>query len=309
MKLVTFANEHDPERLGVLEGKRVIDLSAGMKRLGLDRNFPSTLLGFLEGFERNRRLVRENWSRLTAGEWVFDPAHVRLRPPLPFPRGFRDFYAFERHVRAIHEKSGKAIVPEWYEIPVFYFSNHNAMKGAEERIEFPPECRSRDFELEVAAVVCREGKNIAVEEAENYLGGLMILNDWTDRDIQAKEVKVIGPAKSKDFATSLGPWLVTLDELAGKRTEPGKYDLAMVARVNGRQYSRGNLRDIYWSFCQMLAFASRGTTVYPGEVLGSGTVGTGCILELGAEKYGWLESGDIVELEVEGLGVLKNTIA
>lgn len=309
MKLVTFQSGELSPRLGLLEGGKVVDLNAGMKQLGLDNSFPAGMLEFLERFDECLEKVRKNRDRLAEGPWTHDLTQIRPCAPLPFPRGFRDFYAFEQHVKAVRAKLGLDVIPEWYEIPVFYFSNHNAMKGPDEAIEFPPDCQARDFELEIGAVVCREGRDISASEAESYIGGLLVLNDWTNRDIQEKETKVIGPAKSKDFATSIGPWLVTLDELEHKKIAPGRYDLAMAARVNGRHYSRGNLQDCYWSFCQMLAFASHGATIYPGEILGSGTVGTGCILELGAAETGWLQRGDVVELEVEELGVLRNTVA
>jgi fumarylacetoacetate (FAA) hydrolase len=255
-----------------------------------------------------------------------------VRLPVPRPRTIRDFYAFEAHVKAARARRGLDMVPEWYELPVFYFSNPNAIYGHGAEIPYPAATNALDFELEVAVVLGRGGRDIPVEEADEYIAGFTIMNDWSARDIQRKEMAVgLGPAKGKDFATSLGPWLVTPDELADRR-EPappralpagsplagsaaqGKdsgaprgyhYRLEMVARIDGREVSRGNLADLYWTFAEMIAYASRDCDVYPHEVIGSGTVGTGCLLELGLP---WLQPGQTVELEVERLGVLRNTI-
>jgi 2-keto-4-pentenoate hydratase/2-oxohepta-3-ene-1,7-dioic acid hydratase in catechol pathway len=237
---------------------------------------------------------------------------VRLRPPIPQPPSVRDFYAFEQHVRTAREGKGLTMEPDWYELPVFYFTNPAAVVGPGDDVAVPPGCEALDFELEVAAVVGEGGSNLSPEEAETHIAGFMVMNDWSARDIQAREMKLsLGPAKGKDFATSTGPALVTPDELEPFRK--GKaYDLAMVARVNGREYSRASLADIYWSFGEMLAYASRGTTLVPGDVIGSGTCGTGCILELslthGQEAYPWLKPGDLVELEVAGLGTISNQV-
>ncbi|WNC13201.1 fumarylacetoacetate hydrolase family protein [Brevibacillus brevis] len=240
-------------------------------------------------------------------------AQVELGSPLPRPGSFRDFYAFEAHVKTARARRGLDMVPEWYQFPVFYFSNAAAFSGPKATIRRPKATRSLDYELEVACVIGRAGVDIPVEQAADHIAGYCILNDWSARDIQREEVKVgLGPAKGKDFATSMGPWLVTPDELesariAGDRGD--RYDLQMVARVNGIEYSRGNLRDLTFTFAEMIARASSDCPLYPGDVIGSGTVGTGCILELGAEQYGWLAPGDVVELEVERLGVLQNTIS
>lgn len=204
------------------------------------------------------------------------------------------------------------MVPEWYEQPVFYFSNPHSVIGPDAPVAAPPGCAELDYELEVAAVVGTGGRDLEPEEAEAGIAGFTIMNDWSARDLQRREMRVgLGPAKGKDFATSLGPWLVTPDELADRRAAKA-YDLTMTARVNGREYSRGNLADLHWSFGELLAHASRGTELVPGDVIGSGTCGTGCILELslvhGSDRYPWLEPGDVVELEVERLGVLRNPV-
>jgi fumarylacetoacetate (FAA) hydrolase len=203
----------------------------------------------------------------------------------------RDFYAFEEHVRNAARVTGRPGVPdEWYEIPAFYFSNPAAIYGPEVEIPFPEGSEALDYELEVAAVIGADGA----------IGGFTIMNDWSARDLQRKEMRIgLGPAKGKDFATSLGPVVVTPDELGDLRLE-------MTARVNGEERSRGNLGDMYHSWDAIVAHASRNTELRPGDVLGSGTVGTGCILEHGDER--WLQPGDEVELEVEGLGVLRNRV-
>jgi fumarylacetoacetate (FAA) hydrolase len=179
----------------------------------------------------------------------------------------------------------------------------------------PEHLNRLDFELECAIVIGREGRNISAAEADQYIAGYTIMNDWSARALQMEEMKLsLGPAKGKDFATSIGPWLATRDELASRRIEGEKgerYDLAMTARVNGTEVSRGNLKDMTWTFAQILERASYGVTLHPGDVIGSGTVGTGCFLELNGSKITdnwWLKAGDVVECEIEMLGVLSNTI-
>ena len=234
---------------------------------------------------------------------------VILRPPVRSITSFRDFYAFEGHVKAARARRGLEMVPQWYEAPVFYFSNHQSIIGNNVPLVAPPYGQWLDFELEIGAVIGRPGRDIPAEQAAPYILGYAILNDWSLRDVQREEMKVgLGPAKGKDFATSLGPWLITPDELEDRRAGKG-YDLTMVARVNGEELSRGNWKDIHFSFEEMVARASQGVDLHPGDLIGSGTVGTGCVLELGAEEVGgWLKPGDIVELEVERLGLLRNQV-
>lgn len=231
---------------------------------------------------------------------------------------FRDFYAFEQHVRTARAKRGLNVPPEWYRIPVFYFSNHRALLAHNAEVRMPRHGQWLDFELELACIIGREGRDISAADAERHIAGFTILNDWSLRDIQQDEVKVgLGPAKAKDFATSLGPCLVSLDEISDRSSGKG-YDLAMTARVNGRLVSRGNWKTIHYSFAEMIERASQATPLYPGDVLGSGTVGTGCLLELGTHLpdgtpigsgvEGWLGPGDSVELEVERFGTLHNTV-
>lgn len=237
-----------------------------------------------------------------------------MKLPLPEIRSFRDFYAFEAHVKNARRRRGLEMPPEWYEAPVFYFSNVAGIVGPDVAIRKPPETSELDYELEIAAVVGREGRDIPVSEADDYIAGFTILNDWSARDIQRREMKVgLGPSKGKDFATSIGPYLVTPDELEDRvlpdQSRGKRYDLVMRAGVNGREYSRGNARDMHWTFAELIAHAARNTILRQGDLIGSGTVGTGCITEFPEGSYPWLQPGDVVRLEIEGIGVLENRIA
>ncbi len=245
------------------------------------------------------------------GEALLLPrSEIKLLAPLPRPRSLRDFYAFEQHVAAARRQRGQPVPSAWYRIPVFYFGNHGAILGPDDTLGMPHTERL-DYELEVACVIGREGRNVDPDEVWDYIAGFTIMNDWSARDLQAEEMSVgLGPAKGKDFATSLGPYLVTPDELeAYISDDERRIRLDMIARVNGRELSRGNLGDMHYSWGEIIAHASRDTTLYPGDVIGSGTVGGGCILELTPEVTGgWLEPDDIVELEVTGLGTLRNRV-
>jgi fumarylacetoacetate (FAA) hydrolase len=235
-----------------------------------------------------------------------------LLAPLPDPPSVRDFYAFEQHVKSARALRGLGMIPEWYEVPIFYFTNNSEIYGHDQEVPYPAGSKELDFELEIACVIGREGKDIPVEEADNYIAGYTIMNDWSARDFQRRDMLLnLGPGKGKDFATSLGPWLVTPDELALRRSGNGaseRYDMTMLARVNGKEISRGNFRDIYYSFPQMISWASQNARLRVGDVLGSGTVGTGCILELGTQVHLWFQRGDVIELEIDGIGVLRNRI-
>ena len=269
MKLCMFSPKgHDLERgwPGRIEGDRVIQLAA------------QTLQAFFTG----GGVAREH------AEYALED--VLLRPPVLYPPAVRDFYAFEQHVRTARAKRGLEVPPEWYEIPVFYFSNPAAIYGPEDEIPYPEGTKELDYELEAAAVIGKDGD----------IGGFTIMNDWSARDLQRPEMKIgLGPAKGKDFATSIGPVVVTPDELGDLRLE-------MRARVNGEERSRGNMGDMHHSWDAIVGHAARNTHLRPGDILGSGTVGTGCILELGDGR--WLQPGDVVELEIEGIGVLRNRV-
>lgn len=232
------------------------------------------------------------------------------RLPLPPVTSLRDFYAFEAHVKTANENRGRAVPPEWYQFPVFYFSNTSAIYGDGDVIPYPSYSSALDYELEIAAVIGTGGINIAAEDAEAHILGFTIFNDWSARDIQAREMRVgLGPAKGKDFASSLLGQVITLDELAERKTNRlGVYDLNMIARVNGVERSRGNMRDLHFSFGDMIAWASMDAPLRPGDVIGSGTVGTGCLLELTKGAGPWLQPGDVIEFEIDCLGTLRNTI-
>lgn len=231
--------------------------------------------------------------------------------PLRFPvASVRDFYAFERHVKTCRAHRGLGMVPQWYEVPVFYFSNPVAVIGDGDPVWAPKGSSALDYELELACVIGTPARDLpAGDSAMECVAGFTVMNDWSARDLQRAEMAVgLGPSKSKDFATSLGPRLVPFSELKD-RYHDGRLHLEMTARVNGKAYSRGNAGTMHWTWPQLLAHASRDTELRPGDVLGSGTVGTGCILELTPEAVGgWLKPGDVVELEVERIGVLCNTV-
>jgi len=222
----------------------------------------------------------------------------------------RDFYAFEQHVKTCRKQRGLEMLPQWYQVPVFYFSNPVCVIGNDDPVHAPQGSEALDYELELACVIGKTARDLPADDsALEAVTGFTIMNDWSARDIQRVEMAVgLGPSKSKDFATSLGPRLVPFDELRECYRE-GRLYLEMTASVNGREYSRGNGGSMYYTWPQLLAHASRDTELRPGDVLGSGTVGTGCILELTPEAVGgWLKPGDVVELTIERLGTLRNRV-
>lgn len=298
MRFARFAEGNDQVGIGV-EGED----GKFRRLLGYTDLLPLIQEGGTALLERGRRALED-------GDTV-DPSSVRLLCPLETPPTFRDFYAFEQHVKAGRSWRGLDMDPLWYEIPVFYFSNPYAFRGSGE-VPMTPGAHRFDFELEVAAVVGKAGKNLTVDEAEETILGYCVLNDWSGRDVQHEEMKLsMGPVKGKDTATSMGPYLVTKDELAPFARGKG-FDRAMTLTVNGTTYSEANWADVFWSFAEMVAYASRGTEVRPGDVIGSGTCGTGCILELsrthGEERFPWLKAGDEVVATVDGLGSLRSTV-
>lgn len=255
---------------------------------------------------------------LNAGRTVLDETpvpldQVRLLPPLD-PPTVRDFVAFEEHVEGVvaSVSGGSGVPPEWYEAPTFYFTNPYAMLGAHDDVAVPPGSRLFDFELEVAAVVGRDGTSLSPEQVEIF--GYTILNDWSARDLQRREMKVqLGPAKGKDSATTLGPWLVTADELESYRDGEGFLGLDMRVSVNGTEIGHDRLSNMGWPFEELVSYASRGTWVRAGDVLGSGTCGNGgCLAELwgrsGEQDPPPLRAGDVVEMTVEGIGTIRNTV-
>jgi len=300
MRWATFDDDQGRERVGLLVGDDQLHAIEPGPRL-------VDLLG-----DDGERLASAGERARSRPVEVVPLRSARLRAPVPTPPSVRDFYAFEQHVRTARQRRGLEMEPDWYELPVFYFTNPAAIVGPFDDVAVPPGTEELDFELEVAAVVGMGGSDLDAEVAGRHLAGFCVMNDWSARDLQRREMRLsLGPAKGKDFATTLGPFLVTPDELEPSRK--GKaYDLEMTAAVNGRPYSRASLADLYWSFGEMLAYASRGTRLVPGDVIGSGTCGTGCILELslvhGGDAYPWLRPGDEVALEVEALGRVVNRV-
>jgi len=292
LDVITFAYRSETPRQGVLVDGRVIDL------LGTGAT-PARFITALQD---------QQYSLADQQTWSAD--EVSILKHVLMPASIRDFYAFEQHVKTANQNRGRDVPSAWYEIPVFYFTNHTAIYGTDETIPYPKHSHALDYELEVAAVIGTGGMDIAAEDAEDHIFGYMIYNDWSARDLQKQEMSVgLGPAKGKDFAQSFGPVLVTLDELQDRHMgRPGVYDLDMIARVNGEERSRGNWKDLHWSFGQMIERASDGVMLHPGDVIGSGTVGTGCLLELTRAQGPYLQPGDVVELEIERLGVLRNTV-
>ena len=227
--------------------------------------------------------------------------------PVPEVRSIRDFYAFETHVRNARRKRGLDMIPEWYRYPVFYFSNTSNLYPAGSDVPIPSYTNEMDYELEIAVVISRDGRNIAAERAWDHILGLTLANDWSARDMQREEMKVgLGPSKGKDFATSFGPVLVTKDEILRHRNKNGKIDLDMKATVNGVLYSSGNLNSIYWDIEKLVEWASMESWIRAGDVIMTGTVGTGCILE--SQDHPWLKHGDRVILSSDMIGNLDNTL-
>jgi fumarylacetoacetate (FAA) hydrolase len=291
----------DGARVGYLDGELVVPVADGEGRAGLDAVLDLAMAANADPGLRP----------LPAGDPV-PLAESRLLAPVVEPPSIRDFYAFEQHVRTARARRGLEMHPDWYELPVFYFANPAGVIGPDDPVAAPPRSAELDYELEVACVLGQGGRNLRLEDADRVVAGFTVMNDWSARDVQRREMQLsLGPAKGKDFATSLGPVLVTSSEFApgGLREVP---NAVMTASVNGVEWSRADLDGLWWSFAEMLVYASESATVRRGDVLGSGTCGTGCILELslvhGVDKYPFLQPGDEVELEVSGLGVLANPV-
>lgn len=320
MKLVSFIRE-EHDHLGVL----VDDTVFGMELLHPE--LPNSMGMFLTYWEDFFPIAQAGVEFIKSGrisrERGIPVQSVQLLAPVPFPTSCRDGYAFRQHVAAARKNRKAEMIPQFDQYPIFYFTNHHTITGPGEISCMPDHFEKLDFELEAAIVICKHGRNIKSEEAGDYIGGLMIMNDWSARSLQMEEMLLnLGPAKGKDFATSTGPCLVTLDELQqfaieAKEGHTGSnWNLRMTCKVNGVQVSEGNLGDMDWTFAEIIERASYGVDLFPGDIIGSGTVGTGCFLELNGTgklhdpnyEEQWLKAGDEVEMEIEGIGVLKNTI-
>jgi fumarylacetoacetate (FAA) hydrolase len=321
MKLVSYLY-HEHEQLAIYHEGRLYNMDK------IHPDLPNTMGMFLNYWDEMIGLALRGQQAIEDGsiseaKGLLLDEDVQLLSPVPFPTSCRDGYAFRQHVAAARRNRGLPMIPEFDQYPIFYFTNHNSIQGPGPIYCMPDHFEQLDFELEVAVVINRHGRNIPAEQADEYIAGLMIMNDMSARRLQMEEMLLnLGPAKGKDFSTVLGPWLVTLDELAPyeippKQNHVGKsWNLTMKCRVNGVPVSEGNVGDMDWTFAEIIERCSYGVTLHPGDVIGSGTVGTGCFLELnGTGKLNnpdytpqWLQPGDVVEMEVDCLGMLKNHI-
>lgn len=325
MKLVTYSTETSAPRSGLLVGQSldtIVDLAGGLAALGR-KACGDTVLGLVEAGDEGLAGARDvqaahasqKLPEAHGGRPLAVPlATAKLHAPIPRPPSMRDGYAFRQHVETARRNRGLEMIPEFDQFPVFYFTNHQAVVGPGPVSVKPRHLERLDFELEAAVVVGKQARDVTAANADAHVFGMMIMNDFSARVLQMDEMKLsLGPVKGKDFATGLGPWLVTIDELEGcmKRTDKGAhFDLGMRAFVNGVQVSSGNVKDMTWTFAQILERASYGATLYPGDVIGSGTCGTGCFLELNGSKITndqWLGLADEVVLEIDRLGRLENT--
>jgi len=320
MKLVSYMKDgHD--QLAILVDDLLYDTDL------IHPELPSGMGMFLHYWEENLAIAKLCDSAIKDGrvgkEKAVALADVQLLSPIPLPASCRDGYAFRQHVAAARRNRKVPMIPEFDAYPIFYFTNHHSIQGEGEIMCMPDHFEKLDFELEAAILICKQGRNIKAENADEYIGGLMIMNDMSARTLQMEEMLLnLGPAKGKDFSTVLGPSLVTLDELEDlevscKENHFGKsWNLKMTCKVNGVQVSEGNLSDMDWTFAEIIERCSYGADLHPGDVIGSGTVGTGCFLELNGTgklndpeyKEQWLQENDVVEMEIEGLGILRNNI-
>lgn len=317
MKFVTFL-DNKQEKIGLVDQATIYDLEK------INSNLPKTLTDLLTdddfSFPICQQIIHEINRGLYKNAIVIEP---QILAPIPHPSSFRDAYAFRQHVETSRLNRGLPMIEEFDQFPVFYFSNHQAIQGPGKIYAMEKHFDRMDFELEIAIVIKKEGINIKAENADEYIGGFMILNDLSARALQMEEMKLnLGPAKGKDFASMFGPYLVTPHELENYKVEPKAghigncYDLEMTCAVNGEEVSKGNFKDIHWTFAEIIERISYGVKLFPGDIIGSGTVGTGCFLELNGTgkrkdstyKEQWLQPEDIVEMSVTGLGKLINSV-
>lgn len=318
MKLVTYINQNKAS-LGILKDNQIYDVHQN------DSSLPNDMLSFLqlgeEGMDKARALEQKISNNQISSNASYNELEVLA--PITNPTSCRDAYAFRQHVFTARRNRGVDMIPEFDQFPIFYFTNHNAVQGPGEILCMKDHFHKLDFELEVAIVVGKKGRNINAAEADDYIAGYLIMNDMSARLVQMEEMRLnLGPAKGKDFSTVIGPYLVTSDEMEQylKPTKEGhtgkQYDLTMTCKVNGIEVSRGNAGDMDWTFAEILERCAYGTDILPGDVIGSGTVGTGCFLELNGSgllkdpnyPVQWLKDGDTVEMEITGLGRLINTV-
>ncbi len=290
----------------------------------INASLPASMNAFLALEETGMEMARQTAQQIEAGTLTASPVNnYEILAPVPHPTSCRDGYAFRQHVEAARKNRGVEMIPEFDQYPIFYFTNHQAVEGPGPVYCMPDHFQQLDFELEIAIVIGKKGRNIKASEADAYIAGFTIMNDMSARKLQMEEMLLnLGPAKGKDFSTVIGPWLVTPDELAQKvaPTKAGhtglNYDLAMKCFVNDVMVSSGNVKDMDWTFAEIIERCSYGVTLYPGDVIGSGTVGTGCFLELNGTgkrldpnyQPQWLQNGDRVTMTIDALGTLENKI-
>jgi fumarylacetoacetate (FAA) hydrolase len=320
MKLVTYL-KNGIEQLSFLVNGKLYDSHAANSKL------PNTMKEMLNNWEGLADEAKATDEDLKSGKLTMEASasfdEATILAPVPQPTSCRDGYAFRQHVAAARRNRKVDMIAEFDQYPIFYFTNHNAVQGPGDIRCMPDHFQKLDFELEAAIVIGKKGRNIKAEDADQYIAGYMIMNDMSARTLQMEEMLLnLGPAKGKDFSTVIGPMLVTPDELEQYRISAkpnhvgNSYDLKMVCRVNGVQVSEGSVGDMDWTFAEIIERCAYGVDILPGDVIGSGTVGTGCFLELNGTgllndpnyKVQWLQPGDVVEMEIEGLGLLKNTI-
>lgn len=320
MRLVTYMRD-DQSQLGMLVDGNLYDMEA------LHPDLPVSMVMFLNYWEDVFPIAHMVEQKIKNGlvnkslALPFEEADILA--PVPHPTSCRDAYAFRQHVAAARRNRKAEMIPQFDEYPIFYFTNHNSIQGPGAVYCMPDHFQKLDFELEASIVINKPGRNIPAAEADDYIAGLMIMNDMSARTLQMEEMLLnLGPAKGKDFATCIGPMLVTLDELQAyevpcKENHTGKsWNLPMTCSVNGIKVSEGNLADMDWTFAEIIERCSYGVNLFPGDVIGSGTVGTGCFLELNGTglyndpnyKVQWLQPGDVIEMNIEALGTLKNRV-
>jgi fumarylacetoacetate (FAA) hydrolase len=319
MKLVTYLKQ-GKEQLAFLIDNKLFDTNAANPAL------PSTMMETLKNWEALVDVAKSTEADIKSGKNTVAGTgydSVEIMAPVPNPASCRDGYAFRQHVAAARRNRKVEMIAEFDQYPIFYFTNHNAIQGPGDIPCMPDHFQKLDFELEAAVVLGKKGRNVTADEADQYIAGYMIMNDMSARTLQMEEMLLnLGPAKGKDFSTVIGPMLVTPDELEpykipAKDNHTGNnYSLKMKCWVNGVLVSEGNMGDMDWTFAEIIERCAYGADILPGDVIGSGTVGTGCFLELNGTgllndpnyKVQWLQPGDVVEMEIEGLGKLKNTI-
>ena len=317
MKLVSYLKSGEIQ-LGAIVNEALYNLQS------VNENLPKNIIDFFQSSNDLIQQTEKQLSKIADNSLSVEPVKdYTLLAPVPRPTSCRDGYAFRQHVESARRNRGVEMIKEFDQYPIFYFTNHNAVQGPGDIYCMPDHFQQLDFELEVAIVIGKEGRNIKAKDADAYIAGFTIMNDLSARKLQMEEMLLnLGPAKGKDFSTVIGPWLVTPDELSAylvpaKQGHVGNnYNLSMKCWVNDLLVSEGNVKDMDWTFAEIIERCSYGVTIYPGDVIGSGTVGTGCFLELnGTGKLHnpnyqpqWLQANDTVKMTIDGLGTLVNTI-